>query len=152
MGYNDNGLFIVAKIILQPLDGGNIKVVGRLVQEQDIRLAEKKLDECQFCLLSTGEFAQRTVLIFRREAELTQHRLIFFFVIVTADIFKFFLKSRILFDLAGVGLFVGIGVESCIIHFVEESFHTLLHSVDFGKDFANFLIDSDRIILESHLL
>ena len=38
MGHNDNSLWIVYQIILQPLDSFHIKMVSRLIQEQKIRL------------------------------------------------------------------------------------------------------------------
>ena len=55
MGHDHDCFFVAAKIVLQPLDRRNIKMVGRLVEEQDIRLAEKQLDKCQFCALAAGE-------------------------------------------------------------------------------------------------
>ena len=39
MGYHDDCLRIIFQIVLQPLDGCNIQMVGRLVQKQDIRFA-----------------------------------------------------------------------------------------------------------------
>ena len=38
MGHNDNSLWIVYQIILQPLDSFHIKMIRRLIQEQKIRL------------------------------------------------------------------------------------------------------------------
>ena len=40
MGYNDDRTFIFCQKILQPADGMNIQMVGRLVQQHNIRLAK----------------------------------------------------------------------------------------------------------------
>ena len=56
MGNDHNGFLVVAQIVLQPLNGRDIQMVGRLVQKKNIRLAEKKLDKCKLCLLAAGEF------------------------------------------------------------------------------------------------
>ncbi len=43
MGYNDNGIVKVDQEFLQPCDGIQIQVVGRLIQKQECRITEKCL-------------------------------------------------------------------------------------------------------------
>jgi hypothetical protein len=45
MRYNDNGIFKIRQEILQPHNSLSIKVVGRLIQNQNIRISIKSL--CQ---------------------------------------------------------------------------------------------------------
>ena len=46
---------ILAQEILEPLDGGYIEVVRRLVEQDYIGVAEKRLRKQNFDLLRTGE-------------------------------------------------------------------------------------------------
>ena len=43
MGHNDNSLWIVYQIILQPLDSFHIKMIRRLIKKQQIRLFKQQL-------------------------------------------------------------------------------------------------------------
>ena len=42
MRYNEDGALKIGKEVLQPADCLNIQMVGRLVQQQNIRLAEQR--------------------------------------------------------------------------------------------------------------
>ena len=46
---------ILAQEVLEPLDGGYIEVVRRLVEQDYIGVAEKRLRKQDFDLLRTGE-------------------------------------------------------------------------------------------------
>ena len=52
MGYHDNGVFKVDQEFLQPFDGVQVQMVGRLVQKQDIRISEKRLRQQDFHLFA----------------------------------------------------------------------------------------------------
>ena len=56
MGNNNDRLRIISQIRLQPLDRCDIQVVGRLIQKQNVRLAQKQFDKCDLRLLSAGKF------------------------------------------------------------------------------------------------
>ena len=43
MGNQDKGIFIIYKVALKPLYMYRVKIVGRLVQKQYVRLFQKKL-------------------------------------------------------------------------------------------------------------
>ena len=43
MGYDDHGVLEVDEELLEPLDGVQVEVVGRLVEEQDVRVTEQRL-------------------------------------------------------------------------------------------------------------
>ncbi len=51
MGYHDDGIVEVDQEFLQPCDSIQIQVVRRLVEKQDIRIAEKRLGKQDFYLL-----------------------------------------------------------------------------------------------------
>ena len=41
MGYNDDGIVKVDQEFLEPFDRREIQVVGRLIEEQDVRVSKK---------------------------------------------------------------------------------------------------------------
>ena len=51
MGYHDDRVLKVDEELLQPGDGVQIQVVGRLVQKQDVRVAEQGLGQKDLYLL-----------------------------------------------------------------------------------------------------
>ena len=63
MRYNQDTSLVVGKIRFQPLDRSEIKVVGRLVEDQKIRLKEKELSECHTRFLPAGQGVDRFVNI-----------------------------------------------------------------------------------------
>lgn len=64
-------------------------MVRRLIQKQNIRLAQKQLDKGNLCLLSTGKLGQRFLSLFLGKAELTDDYIILFFKIVSAVFLEF---------------------------------------------------------------
>ena len=56
------GLFQIAKIFFQPLYGIKVEVVGRLVEQQVVRLAEERLREQYADLLLTAELLHQFVV------------------------------------------------------------------------------------------
>ena len=55
MGDEQDRARVGGKLLLQPLDGGNIQVVGGLVQQQDIRLADQGLAQGHATAPAAGE-------------------------------------------------------------------------------------------------
>ena len=53
VGYDKNGALVVKKVVLKPYDGVHIKMVCRLVQDNKIRLLQKKLTKSNSCFLTT---------------------------------------------------------------------------------------------------
>ena len=75
MGNHDDRTEILGQKVLQPGDGVNVQVVGRLVHEDDIRIAEQRLRQQDFHLFVTGQV--RHLLIeqtFRQTQTLDQLR------------------------------------------------------------------------------
>ena len=62
MGYYDDGVREVNQELLQPCDSVQIQVVGRLVQKQDIRVAEQCLRQQNLDLLGTQEILHQGVV------------------------------------------------------------------------------------------
>ena len=59
MGNDDHGVGKVDQELLQPVDGIQIQMVGRLVEKQDIGIAEKSPGEKNLDLLGTGDLAHQ---------------------------------------------------------------------------------------------
>ena len=62
MGYDDNGILEVDEELLEPLDGVEIEVVGRLVEEQDVRITEQRLREEDLDLLGALQLVHLIVV------------------------------------------------------------------------------------------
>ena len=62
MGYDDDGVLEVDEKLLEPLDGVQIEVVGRLVEEQDVRITEQRLREEDLNLLGALQLVHLLVV------------------------------------------------------------------------------------------
>ena len=69
MRYDQDTSLVVGKIRFQPLDRSEVKVVGRLVEDQQIRLKEKEFSECYTGFLSAGKSIDRFVNIISDKAK-----------------------------------------------------------------------------------
>ena len=67
---DDQGALVAAEVILQPVDGIEIEVVGRLVEQQRRRIAEQRLREQHADLLAALQFAHLALVqrVFDAEA------------------------------------------------------------------------------------
>ena len=61
------------QIVLQPLQRGEVEVVRRLVQQEQIRLLQQQLAERGACLLAAAQMRSRARLLLARKAEAIQH-------------------------------------------------------------------------------
>ena len=64
MGYYDDRVVKVDQEFFQPLNGGKIQMVGWLVQEQDIRIAEKCLGQQYLYLQASVEILHIRIVVF----------------------------------------------------------------------------------------
>ena len=62
MGYNDDGIVKVDQEFLEPFDRREIQVVGRLIEEQDVRVSKKCLSKKDFDLLASGQVCHLCVM------------------------------------------------------------------------------------------
>ena len=69
MRYDDDCPFIIHQIGFQPCDRIHIQVVGRLIEENDIRFCHQKTSQSDSGLLSAGKFRHFLVKIFLSKAE-----------------------------------------------------------------------------------
>ncbi len=65
---------IIGQILLQPVAGFQIQVIGRLVQQQQVRLFEQQFGQRDAHLPAAGEFLGAALPIGMREPEPGQHR------------------------------------------------------------------------------
>ena len=73
VGHGQDRARVVGQVLLQPQDGLGVQVVGRLVEEQQVRLGKKQLGQGHAAALTTGEVFYRSV---RRRAAQRLHRLL----------------------------------------------------------------------------
>ena len=55
VGYHDDRAEVLGQEVLQPCDGVNIQMVGRLVHEDDVRIPEQRLRQQDLHLLVAGQ-------------------------------------------------------------------------------------------------
>ena len=73
MRHQKHSAFVGCKIALEPLYGLYVEVVGRLVEEYEIGMAQQNLGQFHTHLPSAAEFGYRTVEIAVAEAQPKQH-------------------------------------------------------------------------------
>ena len=71
---HDNGMRIVREVVLEPERAFEVEIVGRLVEEEEIRLRKQGRGECHAHAPATGKFGARTLLIGGGEAEAGEDR------------------------------------------------------------------------------
>src|SRR5688500_15251429 len=71
----DTGCAMSQDFVLQPLLAGDVDMVGRLVEQIEVRLEEADGQEAQSRPLAEGEFADRAILLFERKAGRSQQAL-----------------------------------------------------------------------------
>ena len=57
VGYDDDRAVVIHEEVLQPDDGIDVQIVGRLVQQNDVRMAEKRMRQQNLYLLPGIHFA-----------------------------------------------------------------------------------------------
>ena len=72
MGYHDNSIFKVNQELLQPGDCIQIQVVGRLVQQKDVRVAKQCLCKQNLYLHASVQVLHHAVMIFGINAQTVQ--------------------------------------------------------------------------------
>ena len=71
--YDDKtGVLVVHDEVFQPVDCLNIEVVGRLVEQNDIRLTEKRLRKQDLHLLAAVRVGHKVIVLLDRDAETLQ--------------------------------------------------------------------------------
>ena len=75
MRYHDHGSFITIQIVFQPCEHLIIQMVGRLVQQQYIKILHQCPYKCCLSPLTTGKLCQQLLMI--QNAQLIEHALCF---------------------------------------------------------------------------
>ena len=108
MGDDQHRAPVVQKIVFQPLDGVEVQMVDRFVQEHDIRSLKKELAQGDPGLLSAGQSIHRLVKLLVRKPQSPEYAGDLAFPGVSAFLFEAGLRPVILihdgFKLAGVRL------------------------------------------------
>ena len=142
MGYEDNCLGIAFHISLQPLNRINIQMVGRLIQQQDIRLAQQQLHKCQPCLLSTGKRRNRALEVILLKPEFCENRHHFTAIGIAAQFFKALLYIRI-----------GIQHSFTVVaaHFFTQLLQPFTNRLHLFKGLLHLFFHNDILIREGRL-
>ena len=77
---HDDRLPVLAQVVLEPLDGGEVEMVGRLVEHEDVRLCEQQPDQRNLDLFSPGKCTQLLLFVFFRKPEAREHFVVALFL------------------------------------------------------------------------
>ena len=148
MTYQHHRLGTLRQELLQPLDTLDIEVVGRLIEEEHIRLLEQDLCQLDTHTPSTGKLPGRTVEIFTGETKTAERALYFRLVVFTAHhhIAIMFL-GEFLHEL-GIALALVVGAVS---HFLLHLVEARLHLGIVGESLAGFLLHGGIVLQFHHL-
>ena len=69
MGHHDDRIVEIDQKFFQPCDGIEIQMVGRLVEQQDIRVAKESLSEEYLHLLITVQILHITIMKLRSDPQ-----------------------------------------------------------------------------------
>ena len=72
MGYDDDCILKIDQEFFQPGDGVQIQMVGRLIQKQNVRVAEQCLGKKDLDLLRAIQILHNLIVIFRGNAKAIQ--------------------------------------------------------------------------------
>ena len=89
----DQRFRISAQMLLEPVERIGVEMIGRLVQNQDIRLNEQQPHQREPCALSAGKRRDPLALLRLGKAEARQHGADAGFVLISADLPEF-LRQR----------------------------------------------------------
>ena len=139
MAYEDHSLGKVLQILLKPLDGLNVQMVSRLVEQQHIRLFEKDLCKLDSHSPPPRELFRRSVEVGAFEAKSYESTLHFGFIIASAHHDKTLMLLGEAFYKSVIIIAFIVGALS---HFVLHVLESLLQSRRVGKSLACFFTDS----------
>ncbi len=74
MGNDDNRILKINQKLLQPADRLQIQMVGRLVEQQDIRISEQRLRQQHLHLLAAVQLRHQLIVQLRLNAQTIQQR------------------------------------------------------------------------------
>ena len=91
VGNDEHRAVVCFQEIFQPFNGSNVQMVGRFVQQQQIRLGQQKFTQIYTGFLSTGKLGQRAVKFILPKTKAFQYTFQPAFVTITVVLFKFVL-------------------------------------------------------------
>ena len=92
---NDGRTLPLAQIALQPLDRGNVQVVGGFVQQEQVRIREQQASQERSCSLATGKMFKGQVKIACGKAQAIQDLFNTGRIDVAAPAFKILLQGTV---------------------------------------------------------
>ena len=85
----------IAQVIFQPLNGLNIQVIGRFIQQKQFWFRQQQPRQHRAGALTTGELTQRTLIIRRGKPQTAQHLIHQYLKRIAPQPFKFILQFAI---------------------------------------------------------
>ncbi|MCY1294643.1 hypothetical protein D9M69_417370 [compost metagenome] len=126
MGNDDHGAVTRREDVFQPADGVDIQVVGRLVQQQHVRVREQRLGQQYAQFPAGGDFAHRAEMLAQRDAQAKQQ--------LTGAGF-----GRVAVHLGELGLQLGHGHAVFLAHFQQR-----VDAITLGLDPPQLLVTHDH--------
>ena len=142
MGDNNDSFGIVLHIAFQPFDGLQIQVVGRLIQQQDIRFGQQQPDKRDPGLLSAGKLPDPPFQVFRPEPETGKHRPHFRIPVIAVKRLEFLLRF---------GIPVQQFFADLTLHLRFHLLHLPLQRKNRRKHLHQFLFHRAAIVLQHFL-
>ncbi len=132
----DDSAGILLKMLLKPVDGLSVKVVGRLVKEQHVGLLKQKTAQRHTAALATRKC--RDDLIIGRTLQSVHRTFELAVYVPCVGSVKLVLKLSLTLDESVhlVGILKHIGIAECLIHLVKFSkkVHNRLHALSHHLD------------------
>ena len=136
----------LSKKLFQPLDTFDIKMVGRLIEQKDIRFLQQDFRQFNTHTPSTGKLSGRTFKILSHKSETCQGTFDFSLIVFTSHHHVAFMLLRELLHELRIFITLVVGtVSHLLLHLIKTRLHLRIMS----KGLAGFFLDR-RIVLKFH--
>ena len=127
---DNHRLGTVNQEVFQPLDGFNVEVIGRLVEQQHIRILQQELCQLNTHSPSTAEVTRRLVEVLAQETEAEQCLFYIFLKVCQVDGIELFAHRRYFFDESHVFIALIVGTFG---QFLVDGFNFRFHLMQMGE-------------------
>ena len=127
---DDDRLGTVNQEIFQPLDGLDVEVIGRLVEQEHIGILKQELRQLDTHTPTATELAGRFVEVFAQETQTEQGLLHIFLEVSEVDGIELLAHSRYLFDERHIFIALVVGTFG---QFLVDGFYFGLHLMKVGE-------------------
>ena len=151
MTYHKHCILKFREVIFEPSHGVEVKVVGRLVEQQVVGVAEQSLCQKHAHLLVTGKVAHKHIVAVLLDAQTAQQSRGVALGVPPFQLGEFLLQLRGA-DAVGVGE-IGLGIQLVFLfHYIPEHGVALEHGVEHGAvvEFEVILLKHAHTLARAH--